>query len=175
MRNLVLIIWIVPALYLCIGGVSNIIISKNAEEARLLPENPRTSTGGARYRNKAEQDAREDYDSMMQFYPGYGWVGETITYLFNLMAFGVLGSCIRILFQRISGIAGVPNERLVPLFGLLLGFVVIVVDEFLPEFKYHSGKEKFYYSIALLGGIYSLELYQWLGKRFLGFLQKEEK
>lgn len=172
MKNWHLIIWIIPALYFCSGGIANVLISKDIEDSRLLPEDPRTGSGGVRYRNKAEQYARLDYDTMMKFYPTYDLVGETLTYVFNLMAFGLLGSLIRIFFVRTSGAVAEPNEMLVPVFGILIGFLVIVIDEFLPEFRYESGKEKVYYSLATIGGIYSKELISWLQQRFLKFLGK---
>jgi hypothetical protein len=175
MKTIFIILWFVPAIYLCVGGVANILVTDDLESSRLLPENARIGKGDVYYRNKAEQNATQDYHAMIRFYPLYSSIGTTLCYLFNLMAFGILGSLVRIMLRRFSGRKPFPNESLIPMFGIIVGFIVIVIDEFLPDFKYQSGKEKFYFSMALLGGIYSSELFNWLGKRFGAFLTDEKE
>lgn len=167
MKILVILLWVLPSLYLCSGGISNILISKRFEEARMLPENPRIGEDGNSYRNKADQEASADYASMIKFYPMYKHMGATLSYLIFLMAFGVLGSIIRILMNKLNANASLPAESLIPVVGIIIGIVVIVVDEFLPEFKFQSGKEKFYFTMALLGGLYSKEFLESVGKKFL--------
>ncbi|MBX2899821.1 MAG: hypothetical protein KF775_09220 [Cyclobacteriaceae bacterium] len=170
MKTLAILIWVLPSLYLCVGGISNIVISKSFENARMQPENPRTGEDGNWYRNKAEQDASIDYENMIRLYPMYNGLGTTISYLLFLMGFGALGSIIRILLNKMNANNPLPAESLIPVVGVIIGIVVIVVDEFLPEFKYQSGKEKFYFTMALLGGLYSKEFLESLGKKFIARL-----
>jgi len=62
---------------------------------------------------------------------------------------------------------------LIPVVGLLIGLIVIVVDEFLREFKFQSGKEKFYFTMALFVGRYLKEIVESIGKKLLTQLNKE--
>jgi len=55
----------------------------------------------------------------------------------------------------------------------LIGLIVIVVDEFLREFKFQSGKEKFYFTMALFVGRYLKEIVESIGKKLLTQLNKE--
>jgi|GEM_PF-3654898 len=65
------------------------------------------------------------------------------------------------------------SEGLIPVVGLLIGLIVIVVDEFLREFKFQSGKEKFYFTMALFVGRYLKEIVESIGKKLLTQLNKE--
>ena len=62
---------------------------------------------------------------------------------------------------------------MIPVVGLLIGLIVIVADEFLREFKFQSGKEKFYFTMALFVGRYLKEIVESIGKKLLTQLNKE--
>jgi hypothetical protein len=167
MRRLIFIIWLAISIYLCLGGIASILINEKFEEAEESPEHKVYGTGGKEYRNLLDQEANEEYDKLMIVYPLFRIAGDTMTFLIMLMAFGTLGSVIKILL--LHSLKRVPLQQInvfvLPALGGLVGLMMIVVEEILPEFKDQSGNFKFYFTAALLAGIYTEEVFAWLEQR----------
>lgn len=171
MKKLAIVIWTITSIYCCIGGISNIIITKKFEEAKKLPlfrDTGLRDKDDNFVRNIAELDANKDYESMTRFYPMFTWWGETFSYILILMAFGVLGAVIKILLAISLGKEGLGSQHvyILPVVGALLGLLVLVASDLLPEFKYKSGNDKLYYCLTLLAGLFTQQFLVWLEARF---------
>lgn len=175
MKIAYLTILLIISIYFVIGGISNIIINEMFEAAKELPENTTSDLNNGSFRNIAEQNASEEYDKMLTFYPMYKSLGSTLSYIFTLMCFGILGAIIRILLITSTTKISIEELRIytIPILGGLIGLLTIVISELLPEFKYKSGNEKVYYSLAFLGGIFTQEIFNWLHRKFQQILNAD--
>jgi hypothetical protein len=179
MKIVALVFWMIASLYFCIGGLTSIIIVEKSEEAQKLPLFKDTGLKDKNndwVRNIPALEANEDYEKMASFYPMYQFCGDTFSYIITLISFGVLGTVVKILISITFGKKGLEENNLytLPLLGGLLGLLVLVLSELLPEFKYKSGNDKLFYSAAFLGGLYTKEFFTWLEKKFTKMLQSNQ-
>ena len=175
MKKLAMVCWIIISLYFCIGGISNIMITKKFEEAEKLPlfkDSGLKDKNNNWFRNIAHLAANEDYEKMASFYPMFKYFGETFCYILILMSFGILGTMLRILIAITVG-----NEKLeiqqvytLPVLAAILGLLVLVASDLLPEFKYKSGNDKLYYCVTLLAGLFTKQFLVWLENKFNSIL-----
>lgn len=152
------------SLYFLVGGISNVLIDEQFEHAREQPYQPVQDLDSKVFRNIDEMKTYEEYEKMLTAYPLYEKFGEILMYLINLMCFGMMGSIVRILLTwKMGGLKNLDSKDfLSPILGALIGLIIIGVSAILPDFKYASGTQKVYYALALLGGIYSVEFFNWL-------------
>ena len=174
LQRLVLIVSLLLSLYMVVGGISSILINEKFEAALALPE-ATVEKGNERFHNVHYQIANAEYVKMKQIFPIYDW--ETLSYLLTLMAFGLLGAVIKILIIDLKNDANFSyNDMYAALvLGTCIGLLTIVVAEVLPEFKAKSGNDKFFYTLALAGGVFTLEIFDWLKKRFTSFINKPQE
>ncbi len=170
-KKVYLFLLLLVSIYFVLGGVGNIVIDQMFEEARQLPENVTSDQSGGQYRNIEEQNASMEYDKMQEFFPIYEAAGSTISYIITLMSFGILGSIIRLLLATLVGKSKIEDQKVftVTCLGAIIGLLMLVVGELLPDFKYQSGNNKFFYTMAVLSGIYTEEFFQWLEKKLKSF------
>lgn len=147
------------------------------ETASNLPEENTSDSWDGTFRNIEEQSAYEEYEKMLSFYPLFNILGDTISYILILICFGILGSLIRLLLMSLMNKTKIDELDVfsTPALGGILGLLTLVVGELLPDFKYQSGNDKFYYTMAILGGIYTEEFFQWLEFRFRELLGSNNK
>lgn len=159
-------------MYFCVGGISNIIITQLFEEAKAADENPIYGNGNERYRNILEMQASEEYDKMVVFFPLQETAGSTLIYLITLISFGILGSIVKILLTNVFENVKISDANVYtfPILGGLSGLLVIVVSELLPEFKYKSGNDKLFFGMALIGGLYTKVIFEWLNMKVQNFI-----
>jgi hypothetical protein len=162
-----------------------VIISKAIEKAKSLPQSNVTGDDGVRYRNIQDLEATEDQSTFREYFLVFR-LGRTVSYLLVLMSLGALGSFFRQLMKLVS-----PEEKedvnkfsrwrtfswssalIWANLGMILSLVVVLVDEsLLPEFKYQSGSDKFYYVIAFIGGVYTEDIFKWASSKLNGYLGK---
>jgi len=176
-KNIYLISLLFISVYFVIGGISNILIEEKFETAMKLPKDGTSDLDNGVFRNIQEQSANEEYEKMTVFFPLYDIVGSTVSYIITLMCFGILGSILRILLisLTVKDSFKESNTYISPILGGLLGLLTLVISELLPEFKDESGNAKVYYSMALLGGIYTQEIFKWLHKRLEQILHTENQ
>ncbi len=172
MKKIYIIILFVLSLYFVIGGISNILIREMFEIANELPENPVYDIFDGKYRNIEQQNASIQNEKMLSFFPIYE-SQHIMSYLLTLICFGCLGSIIRLLLIKMSNNISLGKMQIIisPILGGLLGLLALIFAELIPEFKHESGNYKFYYTLALLGGIYTKEFFHWLEIRFRKLLQ----
>jgi hypothetical protein len=180
MKIVAFFFWAILSLYFCVGGLTNIIILKKFEEAEKLPlfkDSGLKNKNNDWFRNIAALDANADYEKMISFYPSYEFVGTTFSYIITLMSFGILGTIVKILIPISLGRTKLGNQNVytLPFLGALLGLLVLVLSEMLPEIKYKSGNDKLYFGMAVLGGLFTQEFFQWLEEKFTSLLNAEKK
>nr|WP_299486255.1 hypothetical protein [uncultured Allomuricauda sp.] len=164
MKKIYLTTLLILSLYFVVGGISNILIDEMFERAQQLPEKPVGDASSSKFRNIEEMNASLEYDKMTAAYPTYLILGDTLSYIVNLICFGIFGSIIRVLIllqQRNRSLEKIKVYSLVVL-SAMIGLITIIVSQLIPEFKYESSNQKMYYSLALVGGIYSNEFFAWL-------------
>lgn len=171
MKIIIFNLWLISSLYFCIGGITNIIILQKFEDAEKLPlfkETGLKNKNNDWFRNIAALNANEDYEKMTSFYPMYKFVGDTFSYVIILMSFGILGTVIKILISVNLNKKSISNQNFqtLPILGSLLGLLVLVLSELLPEFKYKSGNDKIFYGLAMFAGLFTKEFFAWLQKKF---------
>lgn len=161
-----------------IGGIASILIDEKFERAQNKPSQL-VEVGDTISDNILYQEATDEYEKLILFYPMYNNPGGTFSYILTLMAFGLLGSIIRVLiiWLKKSGDAEVSTLNLYPILvlGTCIGLLTIVVAEVLPEFKLKSGNNKVFYSLALIGGVFTLEVFAWLQNKFSDFVKNDTK
>ena len=164
------------ALYVVVGGITNILINEKFELAEEMPEN-KVIFDNEEYRNLEHKEASDEYDKMVQFFPLYDKFGTTLSYLLSLMCFGVLGAILRILMGRLKDPKPFKDEKLYSalVLGALMGLLTVVLSELLPEFKFKSGNDKVFFGVALIGGVFTLEVFNWLQTKFSKFLSSEKE
>jgi len=171
MKIIVFVLWLIASLYLCIGGIFYISVRQKFEEAKDLPE-CKVYDKDSEYRNIDEMKAEREYRKMLSFYPFYKTAGSIICFVITLMAFGIFGSLIKILLMITldkTSLADI-NVYTMPLLGGLIGILTFVLFELFPEFKNKSGNDKLFFSIALLGGIFTREFFNKVELIFKKFL-----
>ena len=173
-QRIVLIISLLFSLYMVVGGISSILINEKFEAALALPK-ATVEKGNERFHNVEHQIANAEYVKMKQIFPIYDW--EILSYILTLMAFGLLGSIIKILIMDLKNDTNFNYSDMYSalVLGACLGLLTIVVSEVLPEFKSKSGNDKVFYTTALACGVFTLEIFEWLKKRFTTFLNKTPK
>lgn len=168
-QKTVLIVSFVSSLYLCIGGIGDIVLTRKKEEARKLPQELVQDIEGTWQYNPSVARVSKEIRKLYAFYPMYTW-NSTLSYIITLMAFGVLGSVIRLLLSYVNsgqGFAPAADTWIWIVLGAMVGIVVLIVDEaVLPEFKEQSGNDKFFYSFAFLNGLFTQEFFKKLSDAF---------
>lgn len=174
MKKAYLIILTLFSLYFVIGGIATIIIVEKVELSQEAAVDPTFGIDGEEYRNIKEQEVSEDYERLMTFYPVYHFLGNTLSYIITLMSFGMLGAIIRIILIGIHDEEAFKDLKIysIPILGALVGLLMIVLSHIIPEFKYQSGNQKAYYLLALVGGMYSMEIFSWLREKFFNLIKK---
>lgn len=116
--------------------------------------------------------ASEEYDKMVVFFPLQETAGSTLIYLITLISFGILGSIVKILLTNVFENVKISDANVYtfPILGGLSGLLVIVVSELLPEFKYKSGNDKLFFGMALIGGLYTKVIFEWLNMKLQNFI-----
>jgi hypothetical protein len=171
MKKIALVLWTICSLYLCVGGITNIIINTKFEEADKLPvfkDSGLRDKSNNWFRNIEQLDASNDYEKMTAFYPMYKYAGETFSYILTLMAFGILGTLIKILIAISFGKSALEKQNVytLPMLGALLGILILIISDLLPEFKYKSGNDKLFYCMSLLAGLFTKQFFTWLENKF---------
>ncbi|MDC7996899.1 hypothetical protein [Gilvibacter sediminis] len=163
-------------MYLVIGGIASILIDEKFEQAQTKPAQL-VEVGNTISDNILYQEATDEYENLIFFYPIYHNPGSTFSYILTLMAFGLLGSIIRVLIFWLKKSPEIEELNLYPILvlGTCVGLLTIVVSEVLPDFKFKSGNNKVFYSLALIGGVFTLEVFAWLQKKFSEFVKSDAK
>ena len=159
-KQFFLIVTCIVSVYIAAGGMAEAIIYKQYEIAQTLPESPIVSDQ-TEYRNIAEQKAIEDQIALYSIYPLNSKLPDSIVYLVTLASFGFIGSLIRILVKSINSKKKLEAKNIYALsaLGSILGLTSLIIMEILPEFKYEAGSDEMNFAIALLLGMFSIEIY----------------
>lgn len=155
------------SLYMAVGATADILITERFELSENLPADSVRGPDNNWYRNGIGLDASIDFENLRTYYPMLN-KNSTLNYVLSLMCFGILGSIIRILLTLYSTKKSLSDLKVYVglTLGTLIGLLIIVLSEIIPEFKYETGNYKMFYSLALIGGLYSFEFMKWLGDRF---------
>ena len=164
-KYIIFFILLMGSLYFCVGGMLDILVNQQFEEAILQPVDT-VLDGDERHINYKYKKASNEYDLMVKNYPIYFRLGEHLSYILTLFAFGILGGFIRILSLHFFDNINIKDQyiNLILVFGGIIGFLTILVNFMLPEFKDSSSTYIFYYLIALLAGLFTKEFILWLKK-----------
>lgn len=177
-QKIIFALSLLVSLYLCIGGIGNILITQKKEAAQKLPQLPVVGEDGVSHINIESLRASDEMKSLFTFYPIYN-VSTTISYILTLAGFGIVGATMRLFLSNVKSnqeFSLASNAWIWIVLGAILGLSVLILDEILlPEFKYTSGNDKVYYSTAFLGGIFTEELFKWLADFFQKRLGETKK
>src|SRR6056297_282922 len=98
--------------YIVVGGISNVLIDEQLEQAKNQPQSPVRSVDDRIFGNIDEMKAYDEYRKMTKAYPFYETIRDTMMYLINLMFFGVFGAMARIILSLQLKGNTIPNKKI---------------------------------------------------------------
>ncbi|WP_026808848.1 hypothetical protein [Arenibacter latericius] len=178
LENLYLFIIGFITFYYCLGSIAEIFTEELFESAQLMEVDKRFITDNGKtieFRNLEEVKWNEQYNIFLKWYPSFQKLGDTLSYILSLISFGVLGALVKILAYQYNFKKGLEKRKIYlgPVLGGLLGFMILVLADFLPEFRLESGDKKFYFTFAFIAGMFSEKFFEWLRKKVDDFLKIE--